>query len=186
MNSSGSAIAENEKYLDSIAGKSELLSNSMQTLWNNTINSDVIKFFLDFANSAVKVVDKVGLIPTTLAAVFVYLKAFKTYLKALRLSDQTIQAHIRHANLYINDFLLLYEVHPLYEGCYMLDEFFMDWTSKNDLLLSENLVKGITASVKKFYAYMLELGLEINAEHYKVLCESISKHKAEWIEKHSQ
>ena len=116
----------------------------------------------------------------------VYLKAFKTYLKALRLSDQTIQAHIRHANLYINDFLLLYEVHPLSEGCYMLDEFFMDWTSKNDLLLSENLVKGITASVKKFYAYMLELGLEINAEHYKVLCESISKHKAEWIEKHSQ
>ena len=36
MNSQGSALKENEKYLDSVQGRIDILTNSMQTLWNNT------------------------------------------------------------------------------------------------------------------------------------------------------
>lgn len=77
MNSSGSAIAENEKWMDSVAGKSEQLTNAMQALWNKTLNSDAIKFFLDLGIGAVKVVDKIGMIPSVLAGVLVYFTAFK-------------------------------------------------------------------------------------------------------------
>lgn len=77
MNSSGSAIAENEKWMDSIAGKSEQLTNAMQALWNNTINSDIIKWFLDVALGATKVVDAIGLLPSALGAALIYFTAFK-------------------------------------------------------------------------------------------------------------
>ena len=69
MNSQGSALKENEKYLDSVKGRIDILTNSMQTLWNNTLNSDVLKFFLDIANAIVKVTDKVGLLGTVISAI---------------------------------------------------------------------------------------------------------------------
>lgn len=77
MNSSGSAIAENEKYMDSIAGKSEQLTNAMQALWNDTISSDMIKYFLDVALGVTKVVDAFSPWLSALAGVLVYFKAFK-------------------------------------------------------------------------------------------------------------
>lgn len=70
-------MAENAKWMDSIEGKSQQLTNAMQALWNDTINSNVIKFFLDVALGVTKVVDKIGLLSTALAGVFVYFTAFK-------------------------------------------------------------------------------------------------------------
>lgn len=77
MNSSGSAMAENAKWMDSIAGKSEQLTNAMQALWNKTLNSDVIKYFIDVGLGITEIVDKIGLIPTALAGALTYLKLFK-------------------------------------------------------------------------------------------------------------
>lgn len=68
MNSEGSALAENEKYLDSIQGKTDILTNSMQTLWNNALNSDFLKFLLDVANGLVKAADSAGLLNVAIAA----------------------------------------------------------------------------------------------------------------------
>lgn len=76
-NSSGSAMAENEKWMDSIAGKSEQLTNSMQAMWNNALNSDAIKYFLTVANNIIKVVDSVGLLTTALAGVATYFFVIK-------------------------------------------------------------------------------------------------------------
>ena len=77
MNSSGSAMAENEKWMDSIAGKSEKLSNNMQTMWENTLNSDAIKFFYDMIIGATDLVKQIGLIGPAIAGALIYLKAFK-------------------------------------------------------------------------------------------------------------
>lgn len=68
MDSSGSAMAENAKWMDSIEGKSTQLTNAMQALWNETLNSDAIKFFLDLALGATKLADALGLIPTAVTA----------------------------------------------------------------------------------------------------------------------
>ena len=57
MNSSGSAIAENEKWLDSIEGKTYQFTNALQTMWSNMLNSEVIKGFIDFGTDAIQFLD---------------------------------------------------------------------------------------------------------------------------------
>ena len=64
MDSSGSAIAENEKYLDSIQGKIDLFNNSLQTMWMNFIDSKTVKNIVSLGTALIKLVDVIGLIPT--------------------------------------------------------------------------------------------------------------------------
>lgn len=52
VNSFGSATEENERYLDSIAGKTAQLQAAFEQLSNTLLNSDVIKFFLDLGIGA--------------------------------------------------------------------------------------------------------------------------------------
>ncbi len=71
-NSAGSALRENEVYLDSIQGRIDLFTNSVQTMWQNTLDSDVIKWFVDLGTTLIKVVDTLGLIPSILLAIVAY------------------------------------------------------------------------------------------------------------------
>ena len=57
MNSSGSAIAENEKWLDSIEGKTYQFTNALQTMWSNMIDSEMVKSFIDFGTDAIQFLD---------------------------------------------------------------------------------------------------------------------------------
>ena len=75
--SAGSALRENEVYLDSIQGRIDLLTNATQTMWSNALDSDVVKFFVDLLTKFVKLIDKVGLLGTALGGLFIYLTAFK-------------------------------------------------------------------------------------------------------------
>jgi len=74
MNAEGSALKENEKYLDSIQGKIDQFNNAMQAMWSDTLDSDVVKFFVDLATQLVKIVDAIG--PVNIAFV-----GFLTYLE---------------------------------------------------------------------------------------------------------
>ena len=56
-NSTGSALKENEKYLDSIKGKVSQFTSATQKMWKNTISSDFIKSIIDFGTTLVNVVD---------------------------------------------------------------------------------------------------------------------------------
>ena len=67
--STGSALTENEKVLDGIEGKTKLLTNSLQNMWNNSLNSEGVKMFLDIANAIAKAVDKIGLFKTAIMAI---------------------------------------------------------------------------------------------------------------------
>ena len=57
MNSSGSAIAENEKWLDSIEGKTYQFTNALQTMWSNMLDSETLKGFIDFGTEAIQFLD---------------------------------------------------------------------------------------------------------------------------------
>ena len=59
---SGSAMHELETYLDSIQGKLDQFSNSVQTMWMNMLNSEVIKWFVSLGTTLVNLADKVGVI----------------------------------------------------------------------------------------------------------------------------
>lgn len=67
-NSSGSALKENEKYLNSIDGRISVLKANFQNLWSNAIDSSIIKFFIDLGTSILKIVDNVGLLNTAIGA----------------------------------------------------------------------------------------------------------------------
>lgn len=57
MDSAGSALEENEKYLDSINGKVAQLEATFQDLSQNVIDSELVKGFVDLGNGALKLVN---------------------------------------------------------------------------------------------------------------------------------
>ena len=57
MDSAGSALEENEKYLDSINGKVAQLEATFQDLSQNVIDSETVKGFVDLGNGALKLVN---------------------------------------------------------------------------------------------------------------------------------
>ena len=79
MNAEGSALKENEKYLNSIQGRIDLFNNAVQTMWSNALNDEVIKVFVNIGTQLVKWVDSLGLIKTLLIAIGTYViqKNFK-------------------------------------------------------------------------------------------------------------
>lgn len=99
VNSFGSATQENERYLDSIAGKSAQLQAAFEQLSNTLLNSDVIKFFLDLGigatDAANGVAELTGVLPilttalSTLASV--KLGAFEGFLASSSKSNDFVE-----------------------------------------------------------------------------------------------
>ena len=73
-NSAGSAIRENEVYLDSIQGKIDLLTNATQTMWSNLLDSDTVKDIVSLATALVKVLDAVNPLNVAFVGLFAFLE----------------------------------------------------------------------------------------------------------------
>lgn len=56
----GSAMEENQKYLDSISGHLAKLQNAWQELWANAANRDVINMFIDLGTTILNLINDVG------------------------------------------------------------------------------------------------------------------------------
>lgn len=78
-NSEGSALKENEKVLDSIQGRLNQFNNAVETFWNNLLDSDVIKFFVDLGTQIVKLASAFGEVRTVIFAILMYLNMSKKY-----------------------------------------------------------------------------------------------------------
>lgn len=59
MDAEGSALEENERYLDSIQGKIDQFNNAMQAMWSNILDSDVVKSFVEWGTKIIKSLDTV-------------------------------------------------------------------------------------------------------------------------------
>lgn len=75
QNSSGSALEENQKYLDSISGHIDVLKNKWQELWSNTGTRDAINGVIDLGTALLEVVDNIGLIQTALTSLLGFFTA---------------------------------------------------------------------------------------------------------------
>lgn len=73
-NASGSATAENEKYLGSIEAKMKALETQSEEFWSTFIRSDVIKGAVDaltqILNIITQIINQVGTLPTVVGAIF--------------------------------------------------------------------------------------------------------------------
>lgn len=76
-NSAGSAIRENEKYLDSIQGKIDQFNNSLQTMWMNFLDSEIVKVFVDIGRHFVEWIDQIGVIESLVIGIVGYLSMAK-------------------------------------------------------------------------------------------------------------
>ena len=72
-NAEGSALKENEKYLDSIQGKIDQFNNAVQSMWSNALDSEVVKGFIEIATALVKAVDAVHPLTVAFAGLFALL-----------------------------------------------------------------------------------------------------------------
>lgn len=77
LNAEGSALKENEAYLDSVQGRIDLFTNSVQKMWMNFLNTDAIKFVVDLGTGIINLIDKIGVLPSVLAGVAIYFTAIK-------------------------------------------------------------------------------------------------------------
>lgn len=60
INHQSSALAENERVMDSLQGKMSKVKSSWEQLANNTVDSDFVKNILDTTNSFIKLIDSIG------------------------------------------------------------------------------------------------------------------------------
>ena len=65
----GSAITENEKYMESIQGHMDQFTNSLQTMWNDELNGGMIKWFVHLGKVLIEVIDLLGLFGTTFVVI---------------------------------------------------------------------------------------------------------------------
>jgi hypothetical protein len=81
LKAEGSALKENEAYLDSIQGRIDLFTNSVQTLWMNLLDSSVINGIVDAGTALIKLLDTgYGKIIAIVGALAIY-KKFKDGVK---------------------------------------------------------------------------------------------------------
>lgn len=78
LKAEGSALKENEAYLNSIQGRIDLFNNAVQTMWMNLIDSSVVKGVVDIGTVFIKFLDSgAGKVAALSAAIAVFGKVLK-------------------------------------------------------------------------------------------------------------
>ena len=68
LTATGSATQENEKYLESISGRLDILTANFQNLWANAIDDSVLVFFIDLGSTILDLVDNFGMLNTLISS----------------------------------------------------------------------------------------------------------------------
>lgn len=110
-----------------------------------------------------------------------HLETFKKCLENKGLSKKTISNHVSNIDFYINDFICYYFEEDVTYGCYGIDRFLGDWFIRKAMWSSCAHIKANAASIKKFYACMLENGV-VTKDDYETLCETIKDCMSDWLE----
>ena len=79
MNAEGSALKENETYLDSIQGRIDQFTNALQTFWNNLLNSDIIKWFVTLGTKVLELASKFGELRSVIFVFLAYMSITKKW-----------------------------------------------------------------------------------------------------------
>ena len=80
QSSEGSALKENEAYMESIQAHLQVLESKWQELWDNTLAKEQINWVIDRLGNILDIVNEIGLLNTGLIAgggIFGAIKAFK-------------------------------------------------------------------------------------------------------------
>ena len=109
-----------------------------------------------------------------------FIKEFDEWLTNKGLSNKTIENHVGNAHFYINDYLNYYEITKMEDGMNEVYSFLNGWFIDKCLWATKNSLKEMSASIKKFYECMSELGY-ISFEDYKEMCSEIKDNMDEFL-----
>lgn len=76
-NASGSAAKENEKYMESISGHIDVLTNKWQELWASAGTRELVNTVIDFGSALLDVANNIGIVGSALAAIGIVKGTFK-------------------------------------------------------------------------------------------------------------
>jgi len=110
-----------------------------------------------------------------------HLSTFKIWLGNQGLADKTINNHINNVDFYINHYLNYYGPQEVQAGCYSIDGFLGSFFIRKAMWSSCSQIKSTSASIKKFYACMLENGV-VEKDDYANLCDDIKEDMDEWLD----
>ena len=111
----------------------------------------------------------------------VLLKEFKRWLQEKGLSDKTIRKHVSNTEFYINH-CLCYDDPPqtAAEGVGSINYFLGYWFIRKAIWASPASIRENAASLKKFYAFMAEMGY-IKKDDFEELRKDIKEGLPEWL-----
>ncbi len=109
------------------------------------------------------------------------LEAFGKWLEAKGLKGKTIRDHIFNVDLFINHYLLYYDITKAEAGAASVSSFFSTWFYRKAMWASESSIKKTAVSLKKFYQYLFEVGAvtELDVSELKTTCRD---ELPQWIE----
>jgi site-specific recombinase XerD len=108
------------------------------------------------------------------------LYGFDQWLSAKGLSEKTIEQHVRNVDFYIDAFLLYSDAVPAKEGTSEVWSFFGNWFIRKTLWASQNSMRQIGVSLKRFYTFMHEQG-QIDADALADLKETVKEEMPNWL-----
>ena len=94
QDSEGSALKENERYLESIQGHLDKLNNQWQKIWVSDLTRETMNWFIDKATSLLKIVEKLGLVWSTVITTGIITAGkalIKTYASGGRVKQRNLE-----------------------------------------------------------------------------------------------
>jgi hypothetical protein len=110
----------------------------------------------------------------------VILEQFAAQLQEQQLSESTVKNHVTNIDFYVNEFLLYEEAIEAKDGASKIGMFLGYWFIRKAMWSSVSQIKSNAASLKKFYAFLLERDY-IKQEDLDDLNDSIKEDMPEWI-----
>ena len=114
-----------------------------------------------------------------------HLAGFAQWLGDKGLAQKTVRSHVLNVRFYINDYLCYYDLLDVSQGCYHVHGFFGNWFIRKAAWSSCAHIKSNAASLKKFYAFLLEKNV-VTQEDYDDLCDTIKEFMPDWLDKMNQ
>ena len=109
MDAEGSALRENETYLNSIQGRIDLFTNAVQTMWMNLIDSSFVKSIVDLGTLLIKFLDSGAGRVTALSAALLVLNKTLKISPVFKSVNGQLQIFGKTLNTIKNDFAQLSE-----------------------------------------------------------------------------
>ena len=105
---------------------------------------------------------------------------FADWLGTKGLSEVTTGKHCRNIDFYINEFLLYEDAVQPEDGVHDVGMFLGHWFIRKAMWATKASMKSNAASLKKFYAFMLENG-SIEQHDFDELAERIKEELPDWL-----